>query len=123
MPIILCVEDEDVLRDDLADELRHAGHQVLVARNGKEALHVLGSAVPDLILCDLSMPVMNGSELLSTLKGIPHLANVPFVFTSACDEIAHPASDYVAFLRKPLDFNALLDFIQRTLSDGAGSGA
>src|SRR5690606_29867916 len=83
-PVILCVEDEAELRRDLADELRESGYAVIEARNGKEALERLDTIRPDLILCDISMPGLNGFEVLKATqaKASDH-ADIPFVFLSA----------------------------------------
>jgi CheY-like chemotaxis protein len=53
---ILCIEDEDDLRSDLAEELTAADYNVLQAANGSEALSVLEQNRPDLVLCDITMP-------------------------------------------------------------------
>src|SRR5690554_444250 len=109
-PVILCIEDEPDLRRDIADELSEAGYAVLEACDGQQALDLLDSSSPDLILCDISMPDLNGYDVLSTVraKGRDH-AETPFVFLSALGdprEIVEGkrlgADDY---LIKPIDYD------------------
>lgn len=119
-PTILCVEDEEDLRRDIADELTEAGYHVVEARNGEEALERLEEIRPDLILCDISMPGLNGYEVLkATQARAPDHADIPFVVLSA---LADPrevvegkqrgADDYLV---KPVDYNLLLATIHARL--------
>lgn len=119
-PVILCVEDEPDLRSDLAEELTEAGYSVLEASNGREALAQIEAARPDLVLCDISMPVMGGYEVLRALQDRPSLhAETPFLFLSA---LADPgeiiegkrlgADDYLV---KPVDFDLMLATIEARL--------
>lgn len=112
-PLILCVEDEPDLRDDLVEELLGAGYEVLVADNGNAALQCLATARPDLILCDVTMPGMDGYEVLQTLRSTrPDMSDVPFVFLTAqagSEQVVRGkragADDY---LIKPIDFDLML---------------
>jgi len=110
---ILCVEDEPDLLEILAEELEEAGYAVVQAANGKLALEFLQSRSPDLILCDVAMPGMDGYELLRLIRETrPDLSDVPFVFLSAQDgsgQIVHGkhagADDYLV---KPVNFDLML---------------
>lgn len=110
---ILWVEDEQDLREILAEELVDAGYAVVQAVNGQDALHRLKDCRPDLILCDIAMPVMDGYELLRLIREtMAHLADVPFVFLSAqdgSDQITQGkyagADDYLV---KPVNFDLML---------------
>jgi DNA-binding NarL/FixJ family response regulator len=119
-PIILCVEDEADLRRDIADELIEAGYDVMEARNGEEALALLGTTRPDLILCDISMPGLNGYEVLKAVQaqGQDH-ADIPFVFLSALGDPREVvegkrlgADDYLV---KPIDYDLLLATVHARL--------
>ena len=118
--VILCVEDEESLRTDICDELKDAGYTVLEAADGHEALNLITSAHPDLILCDINMPGRNGYDILKTVREQrPDLADTPFVFLSA---LSHPheiiegkklgADDYLV---KPIDFDLLLATVNARL--------
>src|SRR5690606_2756434 len=65
---ILCVEDEIDLRTDIAEELSAAGYDVVEAANGREALARLDTVHPDLILCDITMPELNGYEFMAKVR-------------------------------------------------------
>ncbi len=83
-PLILCVEDEPSLRDDIAFELHEAGYIVSAAGDAREALACLERQRPDLILCDILMPGMDGKRFMSHLRRTrPDLDDVPFVFLTA----------------------------------------
>ncbi|WP_313136830.1 response regulator [Paracoccus jeotgali] len=111
-PLILCIEDEPALRDDIAFDLRDAGYEVLTAADADQALTLLEGQRPDLILCDIVMPGMDGKALLAHLRQRrPDLDAVPFLFLTALTSRAQVidgriagADDYVA---KPIDYDLL----------------
>jgi DNA-binding response OmpR family regulator/DNA-binding CsgD family transcriptional regulator len=111
--LILCVEDERDLREDLVEELAAAGYAVLEADDGEQALHMLETVRPDLILCDITMPGMDGYEVLAALRERrPELADIPFVFLTAqagSGQVVRGkragADDYLV---KPIDFDLML---------------
>src|SRR5690606_3954180 len=81
---ILCVEDEHRLRQDIVDELVIAGYDAMAAADGREALTLLDAQRPDLILCDISMPRLDGFGFLETIRQTrPDLDDVPVVFLTA----------------------------------------
>lgn len=118
--LILCIEDEIDLRDDLVEELEAAGYAVVVASDGGDALKYLSAIRPDLILCDISMPGMDGYEVLRIVRETrPDLADVPFVFLTAqagSEQMVRGkragADDYLV---KPIDFDLMLATIQARL--------
>lgn len=118
--VILCVEDEDELRIDIADELAEAGYDVIEARNGHEALDALGQTRPDLILCDISMPGLDGYGVLKAVqaKG-PNHADIPFVFLSALGDprevVAGKRLGADDYLVKPIDYGLLLATVDARL--------
>ncbi len=117
---ILLVEDEPELRDDIAEELRASHYLVTACGNGEQALTILAAQCPDLILCDISMPVMDGYSLLEALRAQrPDLAGIPFIFLTAQASATQMsqgkragADDYLA---KPIDFDLLLATIEARL--------
>ncbi|MDF2094782.1 response regulator [Aquibaculum arenosum] len=119
-PLILCCEDEPHLRADIADELREAGYRVVEAASGPNALAALQSLHPDLILCDIMMPGLDGYCVLERLRhDHPLLADVPFVFLTALspsDAVVKGkragADDY---LTKPIDYDLMLATIDARL--------
>ena len=113
MATILCVEDELGLREMISDELREAGHDVIQAEDGAIALRLAVHHGPDLIVSDITMPNMDGFEMLREIRANhPSLADVPVIFLSALadrtyvlDGVNRGADDY---LTKPVDFELLL---------------
>jgi putative two-component system response regulator len=80
---ILIVEDNEVLRQGVQLLLEAEGFKALSASNGREALERLQSAHPDLILSDISMPVMDGYQLFDKVRAHPQWVAIPFIFLTA----------------------------------------
>lgn len=83
MAKILIAEDERDIRDLIEFTLKYAGHEVVKASNGAEAVEMAPQVKPDLILMDVRMPRMTGYEACRALKAIDDVKNVPVVFLSA----------------------------------------
>jgi len=83
MAKILIAEDERDIRDLIEFTLKYAGHQVVKASNGAEAVEMAPQVMPDLIIMDVRMPRMTGYEACRALKGIEAVKNIPIVFLSA----------------------------------------
>ncbi len=112
--LILCVEDESFLRDDIVEELTIAGYDVVEACNGEQALERIAACRPDLILTDVSMPRMNGYDLLTKVKG-ERLTNAPVLFMTAFDEAEVTLRGGLmpdALIRKPVDYSDLLTLLK-----------
>ncbi len=119
-PTILCIEDEIDLRTDIAEELAFAGFDVLQAGNGREALLALETARPDLILCDVTMPELDGYAFMAALRADrPDLAETPLIFLTAladrADVLHGKNSGADDYLVKPVDFDDLLATIRARL--------
>src|ERR1041385_7179507 len=80
---ILIIEDEPDMRANLADVLELENYQALTAANGKEGVSAAKRELPDLILCDVMMPDLDGHGVLAALRDDPHTARIPFVFLTA----------------------------------------
>ena len=83
MAKILIAEDERDIRDLVAFTLRFAGHQIVAATNGEEAIQLASTERPDLILMDVRMPRMTGYDACRAMKANPRLQPIPVVFLSA----------------------------------------
>ena len=80
MPVVaLVVDDSMVIRHTVCRFLQERGFTVETASNGIEALDVLNRVLPALVITDMQMPAMGGSELISALKDKPHTASIPIV--------------------------------------------
>jgi PleD family two-component response regulator len=100
--LILCVDDDEQIRDLVATTLSLVGHQVIMAADGAEALRRAAAEQPQLILLDVMLPDMQGYEVLSLLKRNPRTATIPIIFLSALnatDDRVHGlvegADDYI----------------------------
>jgi DNA-binding response OmpR family regulator len=109
---VLIVEDDEDLREMMAHLLTLEGFDAATASNGREALDYLQTAKPELILLDLMMPVMDGWEFRRQQQADPKLAPVPVIVLSALDQARATNVDAAAFLKKPLDFDHLLDLVR-----------
>jgi DNA-binding response OmpR family regulator len=83
MAKILIAEDERDIRELIEFTLKYAGHEVVKASNGAEAVDLAPQVKPDLILMDVRMPRMTGYEACRAIKAIDEVKNVPVVFLSA----------------------------------------
>lgn len=83
---ILVIDDEAKIRAHTAELLRLEGYEITEARNGREGVEKARAAVPDLIVCDITMPEMNGHRVLETLREDARTAHVPFVFLTGWGE-------------------------------------
>ncbi len=115
MTCILIIEDEDLIRESLEDLLLLEGFEVITAANGEEGLILAIEKQPNLILCDITMPILNGYEVLKQVRQNKDLNNVPFLFlTSIADRhstrrgMSSGADDY---LEKPCTKDELLEAI------------
>jgi CheY-like chemotaxis protein len=83
MATILIIEDENHLRRDISELLAYSGFSTLEAANGVEGLQLAESGKPDLILCDITMPGMDGLQVLHRMRANPSTSAIPFVFLTA----------------------------------------
>ena len=83
MSRILVVDDALLFREPIAASLRLAGHDVACADNGRNALDLLESVRPDLVVLDLGMPVMDGPTFLRELRARPDFGHTPVLVVSA----------------------------------------
>jgi len=108
---ILVVEDNDLNLRLVRDVLQHAGYVVVEARTGEQGVALATDSPPDLILMDLGLPGMDGTEALHVLRSSPVTAAVPVVavtaFAMAEDRQRTLSAGFDGYLTKPLDVLAL----------------
>lgn len=118
---VLCIEDDLETASLLAEELTDRGFEVFVAHDGREGFNAILRLAPDLVLCDINMPVMSGFEVLERLTAVaPQFGQIPFVFLTALKDRDTElkgrhlgADDYVT---KPIDFDLLTAIITARLA-------
>jgi DNA-binding response OmpR family regulator len=112
-PTVLIAEDDMELGAAIADTLTAAGYRVIRTNDGREALAALEDERPDVLLIDIFMPRMSGSELLNIVRRSSEWSGIPrIVMTAANDPMMGVRSD-AAVLYKPLDLDALLGLVAR----------
>lgn len=125
MPKILLVEDNEMNRDMLSRRLERRGFSVTCAVDGQEALVQAAALRPDLILMDMSLPVMDGWEATRRLKSDESLRGIPVVALTAhamaSDEQQAREAGCDDFDTKPVELARLLDKIQRLIARGTAS--
>ena len=80
---ILVVEDDTAMRELLRDQLRTAGHEVITARDGPEAVTRLSNFLVHGVVLDINLPGMDGFEVLKVIQGMPTVAGLPVLVLSA----------------------------------------
>ena len=116
--LILVVDDEFSVAEVLQSVLADAGHEVITAINGRQALERLRERPPDLVLLDFMMPIMDGPTMLKAMREDPAYRNVPAVVMSSLPEsaVAEAARGmYAAFLRKPFKLAAVTNTVKTVL--------
>jgi CheY-like chemotaxis protein len=120
MPKILLVEDNDLNRDMLSRRLGRSGHEVSIAVDGQQALLAVQRNRPDLILMDMSLPVLSGWEATKRLKSSPETSAIPIIALTAHamasdreDALNSGCDDYDT---KPVELPRLLEKIKELLS-------
>ena len=108
MKKILLIEDNEALRENTAEILSLANYNVATAENGKIGVEMAISNPPDLIVCDIMMPVLDGYGVFQIINKNPDLQHIPFIFLSAKSE----RND----LRKGMEMGAD-DYITKPFSD------
>lgn len=83
MPKILLVEDNEMNRDMLSRRLTKRGHEVLIAVDGQEGVDIATSESPEIILLDMSLPVMDGWEVARRLKAVDATRKIPIIALTA----------------------------------------
>ena len=114
---ILVVDDDRSLRDLLGMHLRSAGYEVEVAEDAIVAGYKLLERAPDLIVCDVNMPYMDGFEFVAALKSDTTLPDIPVVFLTSREDGDLRGNELgaVAYLVKPVRVDSLLQVVARHL--------
>jgi len=119
MPKILLVEDNEMNRDMLSRRLERRGYQVLIAVDGEQGVALAQSEAPNLILMDMSLPVVDGWEAARRLKAAPETRTIPIIALTAHAMVGDRDKAIQAgcddYDTKPIELPRLLDKIQNIL--------
>lgn len=110
---VMLAEDEDLMRTYIARMLKMRGYEVAPVANGREALDQFESFAPDIIITDLEMPVLDGMQLIETLR--EEHPDFPIIVVTAFSDEQHRAPGATMSLSKPILFHQLLAGIDRCL--------
>ena len=114
MPTILIAEDNLDARDAISELLQANGFTVLLAQDGKEALEILKSHKPDVVLSDIAMPHIDGLTLCNQIKQNPSTSNIPLILISGRLPIYQPNSVFDV-VQKPILTEELLSSLKAAI--------
>ena len=118
---ILTVDDDEDIRNSLRDMLEFEGFQTVWAKNGQVAIDYLMAVadyeLPDLVLLDYMMPVMNGRDFCLAKSKIPRLAHIPVVMMTASGNLIKVMDncDSEGYMSKPMDLNTVVKMVKHFL--------
>jgi len=122
MSLVLLVEDTEDNRFMMRRLLEMSGYSVVEAKNGEEAVRMAKDERPELILMDLSLPIIDGLAATRRIRELPEMGDVPIVAVSAHDTADFHAEALAAgcdrYITKPIDFTELEVLIGHLLSEG-----
>ena len=120
---ILLIEDNSDIRENLTEYLEMEGFKIIIANNGTRGIELACEFVPDLIICDVLMPGMDGHEVLRLLLGTAKTYQIPFIFSTSNSETVDReaalklgADDYII---KPFALEVLLEMANRWIQSGS----
>ncbi len=115
--IICVIDDEEGIRDEMREWLIDFGYRVVIASNGEEGLQQIREWKPDLIICDVIMPKLNGLEVLREIKRDKKTASIPVIMLTAKTDsptiLQSQELRAADFFMKPFDSKELLEAIQK----------
>jgi CheY-like chemotaxis protein len=118
---ILLIEDNEMNRDMLSRRLARKGHEVLIAIDGAQGIAMARDGMPDIILMDMSLPVLDGWEATRRLKADPATRSIPIVALTAhalaADREQALAAGCDDYDTKPIELAGLLEKITRLLNE------
>jgi two-component system, cell cycle response regulator DivK len=116
---LLLVEDHEDNRDMYAIRLRHAGYRVFEAEDGEEALDLVAEHQPDLILLDISLPVIDGFMVARIVRNLDQTAAIPIVALTAHDLDANGGEarriGFDSYLTKPIEPRDVVTCVERLI--------
>jgi two-component system cell cycle response regulator DivK len=112
-PAVLIVEDDPIVADAAADAIGAAGYRAIQARDGWQALEALAQERPALLLVDLFLPGMSGTEFLRFVKINPSWSHIPRVIMTGANDPMIGIREDAAVFYKPLDLDSLIEVVKR----------
>lgn len=123
MKTLLIIEDTEAILENLTEYFEMAGFKIFGARNGKIGVDMAEELTPDLIICDVLMPEMDGYQVLDKLLHMAKTFHIPFIFSTSMSEkvnrqqaLEFGADDYII---KPFELDSLLTMVNSWLKSGS----
>lgn len=123
MKTILLIEDNEDILENLTEYFEIEGYKIIGAKNGKIGVEIASELVPDLIICDVLMPIMDGYEVLNSLLHMARTFHIPFIFSTSMSESVNRedalklgADDYII---KPFELDSLLKMAESWIKCGS----
>jgi DNA-binding response OmpR family regulator len=120
MPKILIAEDQEDLREMIAQTLRLSGYEVVSSQDGEHAFQQAKSVQPDLIILDYELPGLNGRHVCKKLKSLDAFTDTPIVMISSYGNARYMERSLEAgaeeFIRKPFELNHLIERVDSLLA-------
>ena len=123
MATILLIEDNLHILENLSEYFEMEGYKILVAENGKKGIELAREYIPDLIICDTKMPLMNGYRVLQLILDLSKTYEIPFIFSTSNSEnvdrtkaLELGADDYII---KPFELPTLLAIAKKWIKSGS----
>lgn len=120
MKMILLIDDNLQIRENFTEFLEMSGYKIILAENGESGIELAKLFLPDLIICDVLMPGMNGYEVLRIVLNTPELLGIPFIFSTSNSENVDQkeamhlgANDYIV---KPFEMESLIKKIEKSIN-------
>ncbi len=120
---ILVIDDVEENNDIIKTKLSFAGYEVVVAQDGETGLAAARDQRPDLILCDIMLPKMDGWDVLAALRADERTATIPVIFMTAYTTIQFTSEKRramekgaVDYLKKPFDLSEMMEIVQKHLA-------
>ena len=118
MSQILLIDDENSFREVMVSLLQHHGYDVLQTDDGVSGVQIAQSFIPDVILSDIMMPEIDGTEMLARLREDPQTAGIPIIFVTADSQYSQKIKDdTIPVMSKPFEIEALLKQIEELLAN------
>lgn len=112
---VLVIDDDVDVAHTVRYLLQRDGHDVCIATRAERGLEVAFDTLPDIIICDVTMPGLSGLEILRILKSYPVTARIPIILTSGREQFDCPG--IFTFLMKPFDVKTLLGAVRNALEE------
>ena len=111
MKTVLLIDDDQAMRKMISDVLGHAGHQVMMANDGPSGVALIEAFAPDVVICDINMPDIDGYEVLQEIRENEATSHTRFYFLTGERDAVRGDAD--GLLQKPLGARDLIDLVER----------